>query len=157
MRCLSIRQPWLWAIEQAAFQPEWKCTENRTWAVPPAAIGTVIALHAAKAFDWTAEFPPGFDWHGDPPLTEREFHFGLIGSAARIAGCHRHDPDRGCGAGAHRVGHPFCTPWSVRGAYHWELDGIQLLAEPVPHKGTLGLRPLPDEVESAVRAQLGEK
>jgi hypothetical protein len=166
MKCLSIRQPWLWAIERM----DWKRVENRTWACPPDVIGTVIALHASKRFDRDAEFPPDFDWHGEPPLTEPEFHLGAIGSVARITGCHhvsgcRHicpEPEDWDGVDLPCTEYDgacvnLCSPWSAHDQYHWLLTEVQVLPEPVPHKGTLGLRPLPDDVESAVRAQLARR
>lgn len=40
------------------------------------------------------------------------------------------------------------------GPYGWELTDVQVLPEPVPARGALGLWRLPDDVERAVRAQM---
>lgn len=50
-----------------------------------------------------------------------------------------------------------CGPWAARGQYHWRLANVRALPEPVPCKGALGLWTLPDDVEAAVAAQLGER
>lgn len=51
----------------------------------------------------------------------------------------------------HGVG---CDPWAVRGQFHWELDDVRPLPDPVPCRGALGLWRLPEDVEKAVREQL---
>ena len=49
-----------------------------------------------------------------------------------------------------------CSAWAAGGQWHWHLANVRPLADPVPCKGALGLWHLSDEVEKAVRAQLGE-
>ncbi len=141
MRALTIRQPWLFAIERLG-----KSVENRSWPVPPQAVGTVVALHAGKTMDWDAEFPDGADWRGKG----YSLRLGGITSIARIAGCHPRYHI------CNRTGIPqtVCTPWSIWGQFHWLLEDVRPLAEPVPCRGALGLWTVPEEAERAVRAQL---
>lgn len=46
------------------------------------------------------------------------------------------------------------TPWSVFGQFHHEVTLLAALPEPVPCSGSRGKWYLPDDVDSAVRAQL---
>lgn len=53
--CLTVRQPWAWAIFNG------KDIENRNWALPSRLIGIRIAIHAAKGmteyeYDATSAF-----------------------------------------------------------------------------------------------------
>jgi hypothetical protein len=50
-----------------------------------------------------------------------------------------------------------CGEWAVPFQAHWRLADVRPLAEPVPCKGALGLWTLPDDVEAAVVAQMGER
>jgi hypothetical protein len=50
--------------------------------------------------------------------------------------------------------HPLIdNPWFF-GPFGFVLGNLRHLATPVPHRGHQGLRPLPEDVETAVRAQL---
>ncbi len=144
MRCLSIMQPWLGAIVLGD-----KRVENRSWAAPQWIIGETIALHASKRFDWGAEFPPGRNlmWYAPEDLP-----LGAVTGIATVTGCHL-SPDFGGTCGATR---PLCSPWAARDSYHWLLSDVRALPEPVSCRGMLGLWRLPDDVDAAVRAQLGE-
>lgn len=136
MRALTIKQPWLHAITAGT-----KRVENRTWAPPEPIIGTVIALHAGKAWDYGAVFPAGTvtpDWEpGELPE-------GCVTAVATVTGCCQCNPDSPAA----------CSPWAAQGQYHWTLDRVRPLAEPVPCRGMLGLWQLPADAEKAVRAQL---
>jgi hypothetical protein len=147
VKALSIQQPWCSAI---AYGP--KRIENRTWAAPQWALGTTIALHASKGPDWQAPemawtaagispYKPGAPrkhWEGSLPL-------GAIVAVAVVADCHFGGFE-----------HPDCSPWGARDQFHWLLRDIRPLRDPVPARGMLGLWTVPEDTESAIRAQLGE-
>jgi len=139
MRALSIMQPWCSAIAFGG-----KRVENRTWRAPPWAIGTMIAIHASRKPDIAARPPSGESW------PEHRMHLGALIAVAALSGCHL-SPDFGGTCGATR---PLCSPWAVRDQYHWLLENVRPLAEPVPCRGALGLWRLPEDVEQAVRMQI---
>ena len=149
MRALSVQQPWCSAI---ACGP--KRVENRSWPAPRWIIGQRIAVHASKGPDWhapreawtaagIAPYVPGSPraaWTGSLPL-------GAIIATATVAGCHDWHECMQWRA---------CSDWAVSGQQQWVLADVHPLLERVPCNGKLGLWPLPDEVESAVLAQLEE-
>jgi len=146
MRALSIRQPYAWAIAIGA-----KPVENRTWGT---AYRGLIAIHASKTRPDRSDVENylildaveacGFE------IDEAASGQGVIVAVAGLSGCHL-SPDFGGTCGATR---PLCSPWAVRDQYHWLLENVRPLAEPVPCRGALGLWRLPDDVEKAVRKQM---
>lgn len=142
MKALTIKQPWLHAITAGA-----KRVENRSWAPPERIIGAVIALHAGKAYDYGAVFPAGAATPGWEPGALAE---GCITAVATVT--EYHHPGRVC----NQVNQAACSPWAVRGHYHWVLDRVRPLAEPVPCRGMQRLWELPADAEKAVRAQMEE-
>lgn len=146
MRALTIKPPWSHAIADGT-----KRVENRSWAAPSWAIGQDVAIHAGKGFDWGAQFPPGLTAEWAAP---EDIPLGAVVAVARLAGCHD-SPD--CYGPLQRPGsgqHPLCSPWALRFQWHWVLADVRPLAQPVPCRGMLGLWRLPEDVESAARAQL---
>ncbi|MFG2910912.1 ASCH domain-containing protein [Kitasatospora sp. NPDC048286] len=113
---LTIRQPWLAAILAGD-----KRVENRSW--PTKHRGQVV-LHAARAVAREGQADPlvraVLARPGTPALTT-----GALVATATITDCHR---DTGC-----------CRPWGLPGLWHWTLDAVQALAEPIPATGRLGL------------------
>ena len=77
---------------------------------------------------------------------------GAVVAVATIRGCHLDAACRNATTG--RVG--FCSPWAVRDQFHWQLTKVRTLRTPVSCRGALGLWTLPDDVEAAVRAQIGK-
>jgi hypothetical protein len=148
--CLSVQQPYAGAIASGL-----KDVENRAWRTTYQP-GGLIAVHASARPEWlapeeawlaagVAPYRPGMrraDWEAFLPL-------GAIVAVATFRGCHR-DED----FPMYRPNAPRCSRWAVPCAWHWVLEQARPLPEPVPHKGRLGLRPLPGDVEIAVRAQL---
>jgi hypothetical protein len=153
---LTVRQPWAWAIGHG------KPVENRGW---PMKYRGPLWLHAGARSRWDPdgaashlvnaawwrhlrEEVPG--WPGLPAsdieLTRKTtlMPFGAVAALVQVTGCHHADD---CGG--------LCTPWSALGQFHIELNDTRPLAESVPCRGALGLWRLPDDVEQAVRAQLG--
>ncbi|MBB0246750.1 hypothetical protein FNQ90_22175, partial [Streptomyces alkaliphilus] len=114
MRALTIRQPWIGAILHGP-----KRRENRSWRPASQHIGTRIALHAAVAVDRRAVLPPGI-------VPAWPDHRGAILGTATLTTAHR---AADC-----------CAPWGHQepGLWHWELDDIHRLEEPLPCRGALG-------------------
>jgi len=145
IRALSIQHPWAAAIAYGT-----KRVENRTWAAPRWAIGQVIAIHASKKPDVSARPPAGESW------PDRKMHLGAVIAVARIFGCHHGDECMLVESAVPPGGRTGCSPWAFRGQWHIELADVRPLLHPVPCKGMLGLWRLPEAVEKAVRAQLGD-
>ena len=150
LRALSIRQPWAWAIATQE-----KDVENRSWQTHYRGL---IAVHASRRLDEDAVIPAPAAAealqvlraevtlaHRLTPSAEH-MRLGRIVAVAEITGCHEDgECEREWG---------FCSPWAQRFQWHWQLSGVRPLAEPVPCKGALGLWRVPDDIESAIRAQL---
>lgn len=150
LRALTVRQPWAWAIATQG-----KNIENRTWKTPYRGL---VAIHAGKS---------GEDMDAVLPVDQADRRFraiyakvklsramtpeavhllcGRVVAVAELRGCHEEE-----------YGGVRCGPWAIPGQWHWNLFDARPLSEPVPCKGALGLWRLPDDVEKAVRAQLGE-
>jgi hypothetical protein len=160
LRAMTVKQPWAHMIAHCG-----KTTENRTWAT---SYRGELAIHAGAYSGWdkNAESSPvAFEawrrWAANwttpgllvAPLTRGDayshFKFGAVIAVAELAGCHRDEE-----TALYRSGMAPCSPWSVGGAWHWELRDVRPLADPVPCKGKLGLWRLPEDTAKAVRAQL---
>lgn len=134
LRALTIRQPWADAIVHGKQPNGPKRVENRT---RPTKHRGVILIHAGVAGDRQAVLDgirPGPDVRG-----------AIIG-VARLAACHIAE---GC-----------CRPWGWTTpkpyTWHWVLEGVHALPEPIPARGQLGLwRPGPD-VLAAVEKPVAE-
>ena len=148
MRALTIRWPHVAAIVYPA--PDGclpKRTEIRKRPLSPSQLGPV-AIHAGKAWDpATAQGDAMRDWVAADGLDGIDLAAseGAILAVAELTDSHPAMP--GC-----------CPPWGVpgHGAFHWALDDVRLLAEPVPCRGQLGLwRPDMDTLGAVLR-QLAE-
>ncbi|WP_051838600.1 ASCH domain-containing protein [Streptomyces sp. NRRL WC-3742] len=113
---LTIRQPWLAAILAGD-----KRVENRSW---PTKHRGLVVLHAARALARDGQADPlvraALARPGAPALTT-----GAIVATASITDCHR---DTGC-----------CRPWGLPGLWHWTIEEVHALADPIPAAGRLGL------------------
>lgn len=158
MRCLTIRQPWVWAILRGG-----KDVENRTNKRGAAAAkaqfnrpGPVL-LHAGGHLDGQDAFRraaalsrvemPIFGAPGAGTATE----LGAFVALARIAGVHLADE---CWDPIRRR---FCSPWADPNAAHIQLTDVRELAFPVEYPGRLGLWQIPAEdahIAAAVGRQL---
>jgi len=148
MRALSVRQPWAWAICHG------KDVENRSRGTRHRGL---LAIHASKSAAYHEDLndprivdlieASGFDL-SDPPSAQ-----GAVVAMAELTGCH--EPGF-CFKARPGHGGEMCSPWAHASQFHWPLASVRPLAEPVPCRGALGLWHLPDDVEKAVRAQLGE-
>jgi hypothetical protein len=101
--------------------------------------------------EWAATLPP---MNFAPFRRESLFiTFSAIVAVAEGVTCHHADecmrpawsepPLSGCAPG-----------WCARDQYHWTWEALRVLAEPVPCRGYQKLWTVPEDVESAVRAQI---
>uniref|UniRef100_I2Q077 ASCH domain-containing protein n=1 Tax=Desulfovibrio sp. U5L TaxID=596152 RepID=I2Q077_9BACT len=125
MPCLSIRQPWAWAILCAG-----KDVENRSWSTK---YRGPILIHAGKAFrldDVRDDFDQmecammatGTELPDKLPIADLHAQTGGIVGMATVVDCVR--------------GH--ASPWAIPGEWHWVLTD----ARPLPFhacKGRLGI------------------
>lgn len=149
LKAITVRPPWSWAIMNG------KNIENRGWQRP---FRGTLAIHAGKGWDYDGEDSPlvGRAWQdaGNGPYPHPKHPQIVLGAVVAVA-----DVVDICGAQmrSYMPSDCECGPWAVRGQYHWRLGNVRALSEPVPCRGALGLWTLPDDVEAAVVAQLGEQ
>jgi hypothetical protein len=155
IRALTVRQPYAGAIAFGGKTPENRPMRSRYTGL--------VAIHAGMTVDWDAAGPA---WTAARVTPYRRglkraawtgvLDLGAVIAVATMTGCHNADecmfPEWSLPPG----GQTGCSPWAVRGAWHWELTGVHPLAEPVSCRGMLGLWRLPEDAEKAVRAQLEE-
>lgn len=150
MKGLVVKNPYAWCIVQAAHDPEAKTVENRTWATP---YRGDLAIIEGRALDRDAL---------DHPLVTRTIDYFADGRGKLspewettrgvvVAVVNLHTV---CLRSRSRAGLCTCGPWAVSGQAHWRFDNVRPMAEPVPVRGWQGVRDLPADVETAVRAQL---
>ena len=162
---LTLRQPWAFAVAHGG-----KRVENRSWQCPLWL--TELAIHAGARSGWDddGEFSPLVvrAWRQHiaalPPMNaalpypRREslhMDFGAVVAVARVTSCHLDGQCYLFPAFDDETGR--CSPWAASGQYHWQLADIRTLAKPVPCRGQRKLWTLPDDVESAIRAQLNPR
>lgn len=124
---LTLKPPWPAAILYAT-----KRVENRSWA--PNRLPVRIALHAGRTAD-----PAGRDRlepYLGAALPQAAYDRGIVGLAT-IASVHT---SHGC------LGRPDCLLWGNDTGWHWMLDEVRVLEDPVPVTGALGLWKLPADV-----------
>jgi hypothetical protein len=132
-----------------------KAVENRSW---PTDFRGPVAIHAGSGVGPKWEFEDACEIVSSRSGLELEgvAHWaavrGAVVAVAELTGV--------CSAS---LRYPFyaplncdCGEWAVNGQRHFLLADVRPLAEPVPVKGALGLWTLPDEVEAAVLAQVGQ-
>jgi hypothetical protein len=125
MKALTIKQPWADAIAHST-----KRTENRTWTTR---YRGPLLLHAGASYDPMGRFVIT-DWD---ELTSWPDYRGAIIATADLVGIHFAD----C----------CCTPWGEPDVYHWQLDNVYALPEPVLTKGRLQLwTPAPAIIRAAL-------
>ena len=160
MRILTVRQPWAWAIIHGG-----KDVENRVRNIAGDYRGPV-AIHVAMA---DAEGAPENIWleyadfyrnkHGLRPseFSWRDTERGHIIGVVELVAVHASK----LSASESFLGAPVCfdsiTPtgnlcsvWAEPNHHHLILDAARALAEPIPYRGALGLRTLPDDTANSV-------
>lgn len=156
MRIMTVRQPWAWAIINGG-----KDVENRVRNIAGSYRGPV-AIHAGLAFDdesWDAPMMGPLMQNLLFEHAEVEFHPGVILGVVDLDAAHSAQNCRGrtvveelSASLVRGYRHPTCSPWAARDGWHLELRNPRPLNEPIPYKGALGLRTLPDDVAAAVLA-----
>lgn len=132
MMALTIKQPWAQYVLQAG-----KFVENRDWYT---GYRGVVLVHAGKARDMLDEGEyvgvrsdaPHLPHHDDLP-------FGAIIGAVELVDCYRLRKAK--------------SPWE-EGPWCWRLERPVVLAEPVPHRGSLSLWAPQRDALKAVAGQL---
>lgn len=150
MRILTVRQPWAWAIIHGG-----KDVENRTRNIAGDYCGP-IAIHAAATT--LASFDPSH--HDLWPFDRTKHTLGAIIGVVDLRGVHEgHNTERSqfrAVRSCFRSGKPFgpCSPWALPDHQHLELANPRPLTTPIPYKGALGLRALPDDVAREILAEM---
>lgn len=144
MKCISIRQPWAWAILYGG-----KDIENRNWKTNYRGL---VAIHAGKQFDMTGEDQKWLLANGGEPYVKMLQDF-----------CEFEDNDvRGAIVGVVEItdcipSHSCESPWKAGpdpDFFCWQLANPRALAMPIALKGQLGLFDLPSEVAQMITSQL---
>jgi len=132
IRCLSVRQPFAWAICSGD-----KAIENRSWTTKHR--GT-IAIHAGSN---KSNFNTWLKTVDDSDLDTSPFQFSAIIGVADIVDVEElseeHDDDL----------------WAA-GPYCWKLDNARFIESPIPMNGKLNLFRLDDDVLQNLEKQLAE-
>lgn len=145
MRALTVRQPYVDAIAHGA-----KPVENRTKPLPHKFAGVTVLLHAAKDPHVTRITPADLAEFTGADVTAWADTRSAILAVIRFRGSHK-APDDGAWC---------CRPWGQvttrvqPEVWHWEIDQVTLLPEPVPASGALGFWNVPDDVLAAVQRQI---
>lgn len=134
MLVLSVRQPWAWAIVTPGVG---KDIENRDW---PTKIRGRVAIHASKGctlgeYEDAADFIYTIDrtlWSWIPPFKKSDR--GVIVGTVEIVDCVTSS----------------ASPWFV-GDFGFVLRDPRPLATPIPWKGSLGFRELPEDIARLLR------
>lgn len=138
MKCISVRQPWAWALIHGG-----KDVENRTWSTN---VRGPVAIHAGKQFDM-----PKADWN--------DMSTGVYGEPwHEMARGYNAQPGHVLGAIIGIVDLYDCVPSFKRDSvwkagddpdyFCWLVRNPIALREPIPYKGQLGFFdvPVPDEI-----------
>lgn len=140
MRALTVRQPYADAIAHRA-----KPVENRTRPLPSKYAGVPILLHAAKDPHATNITAADIAELTGADTTRRTDTRSAILAQIRFRGSHLSSDDTWC-----------CRPWGQVPTriqpvvWHWEIDQVTLLDQPVPATGALGFWTVPDEALAQV-------
>lgn len=143
MKALTLWRPWSWAVTAAG-----KRTENRPWQTSHSG---EIAIHAGVTWDRAAAKHAGIQAAvaelGRDVASLREDYDtapkGAVVAVAQLVDCHFRRGD--C-----------CSPtWAQPGCFHFVLEDVVVLGEPVPALGRQRFWDLAPAADAAVRRQLG--
>lgn len=122
MKCLSVQQPWAWAIIHGP-----KRIENRTW---PTNYRGPLLIHVGKSRARLGDYGVG-----EP--REQELAFGALLGTVQLVDCLRVDQVRHLNwASQERF---------IEGPYCWILEDPRPLKTPIPYRGQQQLFDVPDE------------
>lgn len=143
MRALTVRQPWAWATIHGG-----KDVENRTRSLGP--YRGPVAIHAGLV---KADLTGGQNdvlWENAAGWPGGDQPRGAVIGVVDLVDVHEERPywcRETCSCE---------SDWAEIDVYHLVLANPRPLAHPIPWRGRLGLWPVPDELEAAIRAQLGD-
>ncbi|XP_054257642.1 EOLA-like protein [Macrosteles quadrilineatus] len=165
MRILTVRQPWAWAIIHGG-----KDVENRVRNIAgdyrgPIAIHSGLAMFEEEggAFPevqqaiWVEDegYVPTDDqlWEvaDDVDPEDPRFVYGAILGVVDLGEVHE---AKECVEMTFQ-GNVFCSRWAEPDGYHLVLANPRPLTEPIPYRGTLGLRRLDASTIARINEQLG--
>lgn len=147
MKAITVRQPWAWSIAVGA-----KTVENRQAGFPRKYRGP-LAVHAAKGWstrgltDYRVEALA--DLYGvylDPPVG---FPLGAVVAVCQLVDVHPAE-EACCDSPWAETSYTINGGRTVTSVAHLVLDEIDMLAEPVPCRGALGLWTPPPHVLAAL-------
>ncbi|MEU5322963.1 hypothetical protein AB0G67_40365 [Streptomyces sp. NPDC021056] len=144
MKALTVRQPYADAIAHGA-----KPVENRTRPLPPRYAGVPVLLHAAKDPHATSITATDLAEVTGADITAWTDTRSAILAQIRFRGSHLSSDTTWC-----------CRPWGQVPTriqpvvWHWEIDQVILLDQPVPATGVLGFWNVRDDVLDAVQQQI---
>lgn len=144
MKCLTICQPWAWAIVHGP-----KRIENRTW---PTNHRGKLLIHAGKSRDYVDRGV--YDWWRSavPEIalpSEGGLVFGAILGVATLAYCAKTDPADSCSYADRTNQRRFCD----EGCWWWVLRDVQRLEKPITYRGAQGLFDVRDELAAEIVAR----
>jgi hypothetical protein len=138
--CLSLSQPWAWAILHAN-----KRVENRKWRTR---YRGPITLHAALSWD-----EDGWHWirmrRDHRPPIRAELSRGCYVGTATLLHCWEYEALEERERREAEQAHPYS--WAF-GPYCFDLADVKPLATPIPAKGRLGIYRRPEVREEVCRA-----
>ncbi|MDJ0554716.1 MAG: ASCH domain-containing protein [Microcoleaceae cyanobacterium MO_207.B10] len=112
--CLSLRQPWAWAIFHAG-----KDIENRAWLTKYRGL---LYIHASQSYDKGAKTWIEEQFDIEVP-SQKDVETGKILGSVNLV----------------NISSQGQSPWAMPNQYHWEIASPRLLDIPVPAKGRLNL------------------
>ena len=146
MKILTLRRPWATLLVTPG--PSRKNVENRTRNVAGTYRG-MVAIHSGHEIDRKARIP----WASAPirEETSAEFPAGMIIGTVELVDVHI-GGERGdrCYPLQSPAGHDWCSPWALPDSYHLVTANPRPLATPIPYRGFLGLRDLPDDITEQI-------
>lgn len=133
LRCISVRQPWAWAILTGAKNIENRVARGVTKTgqlIRPISHTGLVGIHASQTISREGMLDVRIralaKWLEGGPVDLDQLPTGQILGLAEIGACHL---DTGI----------CCGPWADRGVFHIPLTRVWQLAAPVPARGALGL------------------
>lgn len=149
LRMLSVRQPWAWALIHAG-----KTVENRSRNIAGDYRGPVLIQASKRAVDgddpiWDAEAFRRALAESDGSRELMDVRGAILGVVDLVDVHGPHDGVRAVGRGQNASGTKFwgtwadCGPWAEAGAWHLIFENPRALDTPLPIRGGLGLRKVP--------------
>jgi hypothetical protein len=147
MRIVTVRQPWAWAIIHGG-----KDVENRGRNIAGGYRGAV-AIHAALANDieaWRALGRADLAGYARALDARESLLTGVILGVVDLVDVHAVDS---CIEQQHDGDWLVCSEWAERSGVHLVLANPRALTEPIPFKGSLGLRQLPADIAAQIERE----